>query len=57
MGEHLPCKQGVRGSNPLVSSKKTQKFDYVFSTEIIINNKFKTFKVIITVNCTLKTEY
>ena len=22
MGEHLPCKQGVRGSNPLISNKK-----------------------------------
>ena len=22
MGEHLPCKQGVKGSNPLFSTKK-----------------------------------
>ena len=22
MGEHLPCKQGVRGSNPLISTPK-----------------------------------
>ena len=21
LGEHLPCKQGVRGSNPLISTK------------------------------------
>ena len=21
MGEHLPCKQGVRGSNPLISTR------------------------------------
>ena len=21
LGEHLPCKQGVRGSNPLISSR------------------------------------
>ena len=21
MGEHLPCKQGVRGSNPLISTQ------------------------------------
>ena len=25
MGEHLPCKQGVRGSNPLISSKRDGK--------------------------------
>ena len=23
LGEHLPCKQGVRGSNPLISTKVT----------------------------------
>ena len=22
MGEHLPCKQGVRGSNPLISTEE-----------------------------------
>ena len=22
LGEHLPCKQGVRGSNPLISTKE-----------------------------------
>ena len=22
MGEHLPCKQGVMGSNPIISTKK-----------------------------------
>ena len=24
MGEHLPCKQGVMGSNPIISTKGTE---------------------------------
>ena len=43
LGEHLPCKQGVRGSNPLISisyhenyisNKKTLKVEY--SRDIIL---------------------
>ena len=25
LGEHLPCKQGVRGSNPLTSTRNARK--------------------------------
>ena len=24
LGEHLPCKQGVMGSNPIISTKRTK---------------------------------
>ena len=24
LGEHLPCKQGVKGSNPFISTKKSK---------------------------------
>ena len=24
LGEHLPCKQGVRGSNPLISTEQSR---------------------------------
>ena len=27
LGEHLPCKQGVRGSNPLISTFNTSGVD------------------------------
>ena len=26
MGEHLPCKQGVMGSNPIISTKSRVKW-------------------------------
>ena len=26
LGEHLPCKQGVRGSNPLISTKGSKNW-------------------------------
>ena len=26
MGEHLPCKQGVRGSNPLISTRYLKEY-------------------------------
>ena len=25
MGEHLPCKQGVMGSNPIISTKRAKE--------------------------------
>ena len=25
LGEHLPCKQGVMGSNPIISTSKTER--------------------------------
>ena len=27
LGEHLPCKQGVSGSNPLISTNENEKVD------------------------------
>ena len=27
LGEHLPCKQGVMGSNPIISTKVTNEAD------------------------------
>ena len=27
LGEHLPCKQGVMGSNPIISIKRAERFD------------------------------
>ena len=30
LGEHLPCKQGVRGSNPLISTDEKQKLSSHF---------------------------
>ena len=27
MGEHLPCKQGVMGSNPIISIKRAERFE------------------------------
>ena len=29
MGEHLPCKQGVRGSNPLISTPKSSSVTHL----------------------------
>ena len=29
LGEHLPCKQGVRGSTPLISTICTLKTEYI----------------------------
>ena len=26
LGEHLPCKQGVMGSNPIISTKEAERF-------------------------------
>ena len=33
MGEHLPCKQGVMGSNPIISTIKVKNLDTVERTE------------------------
>ena len=37
MGEHLPCKQGVKGSNPFISSVRTVG-RYLFLENRIPNN-------------------
>ena len=29
LGEHLPCKQGVRGSNPLISTPKSSSVTHL----------------------------
>ncbi len=44
MGEHLPCKQGVSGSNPLISTTYTEKSVRVEHIEnyIICEKKLKT---------------
>ena len=33
LGEHLPCKQGVMGSNPIISTKRSNLFERVSSTK------------------------
>ena len=32
LGEHLPCKQGVKGSNPFISTNKTGKARWAHSS-------------------------
>ena len=32
LGEHLPCKQGVMGSNPIISTKVQVKFNHFLLT-------------------------
>ena len=32
LGEHLPCKQGVRGSNPLISNTADERSEAVDCT-------------------------
>ncbi len=44
LGEHLPCKQGVKGSNPFIST-------------IVMNNIITAFVTVKIIYCTLKTEY
>ena len=38
MGEHLPCKQGVKGSNPFISTKQRDLLKYLFLENRIPNN-------------------
>ena len=38
MGEHLPCKQGVRGSNPLISTVESIFHIRTLKTAYIIKN-------------------
>ena len=35
LGEHLPCKQGVMGSNPIISTKATEDGDISLLAQII----------------------
>ena len=35
LGEHLPCKQGVMGSNPIISTKVTEDGDISLLAQII----------------------
>ena len=37
MGEHLPCKQGVKGSNPFISTEQAT-VQYLFLENRIPNN-------------------
>ena len=39
LGEHLPCKQGVKGSNPFISTKSCELVHSFFVLKIIIYNK------------------
>ena len=45
LGEHLPCKQGVKGSNPFISTAEN-KFRWLFFENCILNilNKLKKFR-------------
>ena len=45
LGEHLPCKQGVKGSNPFISTAEN-KFRLLFFENCILNilNKLKKFR-------------
>ena len=38
MGEHLPCKQGVKGSNPFISTKQRDLLKNLFLENRIPNN-------------------
>ena len=37
MGEHLPCKQGVKGSNPFIS---TRYYNIEFVNKTVDNKEF-----------------
>ena len=39
MGEHLPCKQGVRGSNPLISTVRLQNLIRVYKYVSALTSK------------------
>ena len=45
LGEHLPCKQGVRSSNLLVSTKKQQKKNIHSTKKVVKTNNNKKYKV------------
>ena len=60
LGEHLPCKQGVKGSNPSISienakhflkEKNTKYSSKAENTQCSLKRK-QSFRI-----CTLKTEY
>ena len=36
LGEHLPCKQGVKGSNPSISTRKETSEPYKFILDGLI---------------------
>ena len=38
LGEHLPCKQGVKGSNPFISTKQRKLLIDLFLENRIPNN-------------------
>ena len=46
LGEHLPCKQGVKGSNPFISTAE-HKFRWLFFENCILNilNKLKSLDI------------
>ena len=33
LGEHLPCKQGVMGSNPIISTREAPRGRYGYDSE------------------------
>ena len=42
LGEHLPCKQGVMGSNPIISTKKFRTAKFFNSSLFTIHSSFFT---------------
>ena len=53
LGEHLPCKQGVRSSNLLVSTKKQQKKNIHSTKKLLKQITIKSTKY----SSTMKTAY
>ena len=51
LGEHLPCKQGVMGSNPIISTSYLQSNKEMFIENRIRNKRNETDSCILRKTC------